>query len=63
MTDKNEEGLGLVWGVEAIAKKIGRTPRQTFHMCSTGVLPAKKVGARWVAKDDVLERFFEETAA
>lgn len=57
------EPLDLVWGVEAIAELIGRTDRQTFHMCKTGALPAKKVGNRWVAKRDALTRFFEETAA
>ncbi|MBB4003237.1 DNA-binding protein [Aurantimonas endophytica] len=63
MTEKKDGDLGLVWGVEAIAEKIGRTPRQTFHMCATGALPAKKVCGRWVAKRDALERFFEEAAA
>lgn len=56
-------GLDLVWGVDAIAKMIGRTPRQTFHMCQSGLLPAKKVGGRWVTKREAVERFFEETAA
>lgn len=39
----------IVWEVENIAKVIGRTERQTFHLLSTGQIPAKKVGGRWVA--------------
>lgn len=39
----------LIWGVTAIAKEIGRTNRQTFHMLENGYIPARKVGGRWVA--------------
>lgn len=63
MEKETGEALDLIWGVDAIAEVIGRTPRQTFHMCSSGFLPAKKVGQRWVAKREALVRFFEETAA
>ncbi len=55
--------LDLLWEVEEIAKVIGRTPRQTFHMLSKGELPAKKVGGRWVAERGKLIAFFLETAA
>lgn len=55
--------LDLIWEVGEIAKLIGRTPRQTFHMLKTGQLPAKKVGGRWVAERGKLLRFFMETAA
>lgn len=39
----------IVWEVAEIAKVVGRTERQTFHLLTTGSLPAKKVGGRWVA--------------
>lgn len=39
----------IVWEVAEIAKVVGRTERQTFHLLNTGSLPAKKVGGRWVA--------------
>lgn len=39
----------IVWEVAEIAKVIGRTDRQTFHMLAAGHLPARKVGGRWVA--------------
>jgi hypothetical protein len=52
--------IDLVWEVEAIARLIGRTPRQTFHMLSKGLLPAKKIGGRWVAERGRLLQFFLE---
>jgi hypothetical protein len=55
--------IDLVWGVKAIAQTIHRTQRQTFHLCSIGALPTKKVGNRWVAEKNALRRFFQETAA
>jgi hypothetical protein len=58
-----EEAMDLVWEVASIAEIIGRTPRQTFYMLSTGLLPAKKVGGRWVASRAKLTAFFIEDAA
>jgi hypothetical protein len=47
-----EDGLGPldtpIWGVEAIARVIGRSPRQTLHLLSTGSLPGKSIGRRWM---------------
>lgn len=60
MVDGN---LDLVWGIEAIARLIGRTERQTYHMLRTGNLPAKQVGNRWVAERGKLVAFFMEDAA
>lgn len=39
----------IVWEVKNIAKVIRRTERQTFHLLSTGQLPARQIGNRWVA--------------
>lgn len=38
-----------IWGAENMAPVIGRTERQVFHMLNAGLLPAKKVGGRWVS--------------
>ncbi len=57
------EPMDLLWEVSEIAKLIGRTERQTFHLLSTSQLPAKKVGGRWVAERGQLIRFFMERAA
>jgi hypothetical protein len=55
--------LDLIWGLEGIAKAIGRSVRQTQYMLSRGVLPAKQVGNRWVIERSKLVKFFAEDAA
>tara|TARA_R100000365_G_C2746354_1_gene75599 strand:+ start:681 stop:878 length:198 start_codon:yes stop_codon:yes gene_type:complete len=63
MTDAPEpKPLDLLWGCEAIAAFIGRTPRQTFEAVSKGQLPTRKVNGRWVASKKALREFFEEVA-
>ncbi|MBB5041875.1 DNA-binding protein [Shinella fusca] len=61
--DTASEKIDLVWGAEEIAKVIGRSARVTFHLLSTGKLPAKKVGSRWVVERSKLVAFFTEDAA
>ncbi|WHO73924.1 DNA-binding protein [Rhizobium sp. BT03] len=63
MTTEKEPKLDLIWEVSEIAKLIGRTERQTFHLLSGGQLPAKKVGGRWVAERGKLIAFFMDSAA
>ncbi|UIK05034.1 DNA-binding protein [Neorhizobium galegae] len=63
MAETDEKKMELIWGAEDIAKAIGRSPRVTFHLLTTGALPAKKVGGRWVAERGKLIAFFMETAA
>ena len=46
---ENEDAPDLVWGATAIAKVIGRSERSTFHLLEQQLLPAKRVGGRWVA--------------
>ncbi len=48
----------LVWGGSQIARVIGRTDAQAFSLLERGILPAKKVGGRWVAERGALMRFF-----
>ena len=55
--------LDLVWGISGIAKLIGRTDRQAYHMLVQGHLPARQVGGRWVASRSEIERFFLGEAA
>ena len=47
--DKDESPSDLVWGAGAIAKVIGRSERSTFHLLEKQLLPARRVGGRWVA--------------
>ncbi len=58
-----DKALDLIWEVSEIAKLIGRSERQTFHLLSSGQLPGKKVGGRWVAERGKLIAFFMEDAA
>jgi len=58
-----EVKLDLVWEVKNIAKVIGRTERQTFHLLSSGQLPARKIGDRWVVERNKLLRFIIGDAA
>lgn len=44
-----DSDVDVIWEVKNIARMIGRTERQTFHMLNSGLLPAKKIGDRWVA--------------
>lgn len=60
---QKEAPLDLIWEVAEIAKFIGQSERQTFHLLSTGQLPAKKVGKRWVAERSQLTKFFLGSAA
>jgi hypothetical protein len=49
----------FVWGAAAIGAAIGRTPRQTHHLLSTGeIKTAMKKGGRWVASRTALRREF-----
>ncbi|WP_313522269.1 DNA-binding protein [Shinella sp.] len=61
--EKAAEKIDLVWGAEEIAKVIGRSVRVTFHLLTTGAIPAKKVGGRWVIERNKLIAFFMEDAA
>lgn len=61
MNVAESSSLDLVWGVAEIAKVIGRTERQTYHMISSGLLPVvKQVGQRYVASRQKLLSFFLE---
>jgi hypothetical protein len=49
----------FLWGAGAIGEIIGRNPRQTHHLLTTGqIQSAKKVGGRWVAPRAALLREF-----
>jgi hypothetical protein len=44
-----EQNPDPVWGAAAIGRVIGRNQRLTFSLLERGLLPARKVGGRWVA--------------
>ena len=48
-----------VWGAAAIAREINRTPRQTYHLLTTGgIQSAVKKGKSWAALPSQLRREF-----
>ncbi|WP_246764310.1 helix-turn-helix domain-containing protein [Rhizobium leguminosarum] len=53
----------IVWGVKDIAKIINRNERQTYHLLSAGFIPARKVGAQWVASKSHLLEWMREIKA
>jgi hypothetical protein len=54
--DKGSEACDLLWGAQAIAKAINRTPRQVYHLAEAGLLPIKKVGKQLTASRKKLHR-------
>jgi hypothetical protein len=42
-------GDDLIWGVAAISREIDLPVKKVFYRLERGDLPAKKVGAIWVA--------------
>ena len=53
----------LIWGAEQIGEVIGRPARAAFYLLEQGLLPAKKIGGRWVAsRRKLLEAVISETA-
>jgi hypothetical protein len=46
----SDDFADLLWGAQAIADYIGKSYRQTVYLLSTKRLPAKKIGAMWIAR-------------
>jgi hypothetical protein len=62
-TDQTCDDEPLVWGVENIAKVIGRTERATFHLLEKHGIPgAQRLGGRWCMKPSVFRKSFEQGA-
>jgi hypothetical protein len=38
-----------IWGAGAIAREIGLDRAATYHLLSRNLLPARRVGRRWVS--------------
>lgn len=52
-----------LWGAKLIAAAIGKSVRQTFFLLEKGYIPARKVGAQWVADRQVLADFLRGAPA
>ena len=53
--------LDLVWGADRIGEVLGASTRKAFHLLESGLIPARKVGNRWVAERSKLREFFLES--
>ena len=56
------EGLDLVWGCRAIARRIGKSERQTYYLLEENLIPAKKIGKEWCTTEKALHQHFAITA-
>lgn len=52
-----------VWGAKAIGNEMGLTERQTFHLLERGLLPAKKIGDKWLADANQLHSLITSAAS
>jgi len=56
-------GDDLLWGINAIAAEIGRSPSQTNHMVENGRIPCGKMGGQWVANRRHIHDAFDRLTA
>ena len=50
--------LGLIWGAKKIAAFIGRSPETTWRLLEKGLIPATKLGSKWVTTPGKLKEAF-----
>jgi hypothetical protein len=55
-TSTPDPASDIVWGGQEIGRVINRTPRQTFHMLESRLLPARKIGHAWCASRSALRQ-------
>jgi hypothetical protein len=60
--NSNEDTSDLVWGCDAIGQIINQSGRQTYYLLEKGRLPARKIGAKWVASRGRLLAFLRSEA-
>jgi hypothetical protein len=49
VTNQAGDAVDLLWGAEKIASALNITRRKAFYLLEHRRLPAKKIGATWVA--------------
>jgi hypothetical protein len=51
MTEKNSDNLAadLLWGGKEISDFLGVPPRKAYWMLEQKLIPARKIGDKWVA--------------
>ena len=58
-----KESPDLLYGIDAIARHLGITPRQTKHRCATTDLPTFRMGRNVCARRSSLDRWLAEREA
>jgi hypothetical protein len=48
----------LIWGAEAIAETLNQKLRPIYYQLENGLIPAGKVGEKWVASRSALREHF-----
>jgi hypothetical protein len=62
-TNGTDAHVRPIWGAKDIAREIGRTERQAFHLLESGqLLGARKIGGKWVITRAMLRLIFEGAA-
>jgi hypothetical protein len=58
MADQSQAKIqnDVVWGAREIGREVGLDRGAAYHLLSRGLLPAKRVGRKWVASRDQLRR-------
>jgi hypothetical protein len=57
MSESESNNGGFLWGVRAISREAGRTPRQMYHIIESGHLKCvKKIGGVYTAHRPTLRR-------
>jgi hypothetical protein len=46
----------VLWGAADIGREIGLDRQSTYHLLNKGLLPAHRLGRRWVSTKDLLRR-------
>jgi hypothetical protein len=48
----------LIWGAEAIAETLNQKLRPIYYQLENGLIPAGKIGEKWVASRSALREHF-----
>ena len=61
--EKAIERPKFLFGARNVAAYMGISERKAFYLLENGLVPAKKVGANWVASPDAIDRHLLGEAA
>lgn len=59
-TARREKRSEMLRGSKAIASHIGLTQRDVLYLIKTGTLPGMKIGNKFVADTETIERWFAQ---